>query len=475
MAPPGPPHRPTALSSTGSRALIVGSGRHIPGSLLPDVPAAGETVRELGRTLVERCGLRAEHLRTLTDPEDPRALGTALTEVAAEATDVLLLYYVGHGLVSPGNELYLATRATSDPVTGLTYNALSYQAVRDTLSECRARSVVVVLDCCFAGRARGAFGTAATHAFELASFGGTYVLTSASADEQALAPAGARYTAFTGELLALLHDGDRTGLPDLTVEDAYRHLRRVLPARGLPEPHRHLSDRAGELVLAGNPAAGPARVPDRPPGTDHEGPEPPCPYRGLRSFTADDAAYFFGREQLVGEVLRKMSEWSDNGGPVAVVGPSGAGKSSLLHAGLLPAIRRGELRVTGSETWPHLSLVPGEHPWPHWPGGSPRTPGCPRRCSPHGCARTRDTSPRWSGRHSPGRTRGRTPGKTGPTPGKTGPTPEPAQRTADSWSWWTSSRSCSPSAPTRPSAAPSSRRCARSADRTDPGPRRRWS
>ncbi|MFD4761852.1 caspase domain-containing protein [Streptomyces sp. NPDC058439] len=241
------------------------------------MPAVTETVRELSRTLVERCGLRPEHLRSLTDPEDPRVVGTALRNVATEATDVLLLYYMGHGLVSPGNELYLATQATDDPVTGLTFNALPYQAVRETLSDCRARSVVVVLDCCFAGRARGAFGTAAAHAFELASLGGTYVLASASADEQALAPVGAQYTAFTGELLSFLREGDPAGLPDLTFEDAYRHLRRTLPGQGLPEPHRHLSDRGGELVLVDNPAAGPTRVPDRAPGMEQEGPEPPCP------------------------------------------------------------------------------------------------------------------------------------------------------------------------------------------------------
>lgn len=361
MTPSGLPHRPTALSSQGSRALIVGSGRHLPGSTLPDVPAVEETVRELSRILVERCGLRPEHLRSLTDPEDPRVVGTALRDVAAEAADVLLVYYVGHGLVSSGNELYLATRATDDPVAGLTFNALPYQAVREALSDCRARSVVVVLDCCFAGRAKGAFGTAAAHAFELASLGGTYVLTSASADEQALAPAGARYTAFTGALLSFLREGDPAGPPDLTVEDAYRHLRRALPAQGLPEPHQHLSDRGGELVLADNPAAGPARM-RRAPETRQEGPEPPCPYLGLRSFGADDAAYYFGREQLVGDVLRKMSEWSDKGGPVAVVGPSGSGKSSLLHAGLLPAIGRGELRMRGSQTWPCLSLTPGDRP-----------------------------------------------------------------------------------------------------------------
>lgn len=374
------PHRPTALASRGSRALIVGSGHHVPGSALPDVPAVDATVRELGRILVERCGLRPDHLRSLTDPRGPDAVGTALSEVASEATDVLLLYYVGHGLVSSGNELYLATQATDDPVAGLMYKALPYKAVREALSECRARSVVVVLDCCFAGRAKGPFGTAATHAFELASLGGTYVLASAAADEQALAPAGAPYTAFTGELLDFLREGSAAGLPDLTVEAAYRHLRRTLPPRGLPAPQRHLSGGGDDLVLAPNTAA----VATRPShkmsgsGTQETGARLPCPYLGLRSFTADDSAYYFGRDRLVGDVLDKIAEWSDEGAPIAVVGASGSGKSSLLQAGLLPAIRRGELGAPTRVPGRTCRWLPGRTPWPLWPDGSPGAPE-PRR------------------------------------------------------------------------------------------------
>nr|WP_317440940.1 caspase family protein [Streptomyces collinus] len=331
--------------------------------------AVEDSVRELSRLLTERCGLAPANLwggGPLLHPRDPIVLGDALTEVAEQATDVLLLYYVGHGMVSPGNELYLATQATEDLVGGLAFKALPYQAVREALTGCRARSVIVVLDCCFAGRAHGAFGTAASRAFELASLGGTYVLASSSADEQSLAPEGDRYTAFTGALIEQLRDGDPAGLPDLTIEDAYRHLCRVLPQRGMPAPHRHLSDRAGELVLAPNPAAV-ARVTAPTTGVspgDHSTAQAPapCPYRGLRPFTIDDARYFFGRERLVTVLLRTMSEWSDAGGPVAVVGPSGVGKSSLLHAGLLPAVHQGRLRVAGSQTWPCLSLTPGPAP-----------------------------------------------------------------------------------------------------------------
>ncbi|HEX5770905.1 MAG TPA: helix-turn-helix domain-containing protein, partial [Nocardioidaceae bacterium] len=54
----------------------------------------------------------------------------------------------------------------------------------------------------------------------------------------------------------------------------------------------------------------------------------PNPYRGLRSFTEEDADRFFGREGYVAEVLERLDEQVTSGpGLVALVAPSGAGKS----------------------------------------------------------------------------------------------------------------------------------------------------
>ena len=64
-----------------------------------------------------------------------------------------------------------------------------------------------------------------------------------------------------------------------------------------------------------------------------------CPYKGLATFDADDAEYFFGRERLVAELVARLV-----GAPLlAVVGPSGSGKSSVMRAGLLPALAGGVL------------------------------------------------------------------------------------------------------------------------------------
>jgi WD40 repeat protein len=94
---------------------------------------------------------------------------------------------------------------------------------------------------------------------------------------------------------------------------------------------------------------------------------PRNPYQGLRAFTAENAADFFGREGLIADLLQALQQKSlassQNGGArlLTVVGPSGCGKSSVVMAGLVPALKQG--RVSGSEGWIYLeTIVPGQHP-----------------------------------------------------------------------------------------------------------------
>jgi WD40 repeat protein/class 3 adenylate cyclase len=90
---------------------------------------------------------------------------------------------------------------------------------------------------------------------------------------------------------------------------------------------------------------------------DEESPaDVPCPYKGLAAFEAQDAEYFYGREELVAELTARLA----GTGFLTVVGPSGSGKSSLVRAGLLPAVWAGAL--PGSEEWQTLVITPGAHP-----------------------------------------------------------------------------------------------------------------
>lgn len=63
------------------------------------------------------------------------------------------------------------------------------------------------------------------------------------------------------------------------------------------------------------------------------------PYRGLLPFEAADRHLFFGREDAVADVIRRIAPRR----LLAVVGPSGSGKSSLLRAGIVAAVDAGEL------------------------------------------------------------------------------------------------------------------------------------
>jgi uncharacterized protein YjbI with pentapeptide repeats/energy-coupling factor transporter ATP-binding protein EcfA2 len=82
-----------------------------------------------------------------------------------------------------------------------------------------------------------------------------------------------------------------------------------------------------------------------------------CPYKGLEFFTEEDYEDFYGRTQLTDKLLAKVSQTNF----LAVIGASGSGKSSILRAGLLYQLKRGQ-RISGSDQWHFHILRPGEHP-----------------------------------------------------------------------------------------------------------------
>ena len=81
-----------------------------------------------------------------------------------------------------------------------------------------------------------------------------------------------------------------------------------------------------------------------------------CPYKGLATYEAADAALFHGRGRLVTHLVARLVD-----APLLVVsGPSGAGKSSVVRAGLAPALARNAL--PGSAGWRTVVLTPGRRP-----------------------------------------------------------------------------------------------------------------
>jgi hypothetical protein len=84
--------------------------------------------------------------------------------------------------------------------------------------------------------------------------------------------------------------------------------------------------------------------------------------RGLLPFGESDAAVFYGRERLTAELAVKLAARVSRGGLVVVTGASGAGKSSLLRAGLVPVLARGQ-QIEGSDRWPRIVMTPTKDPF----------------------------------------------------------------------------------------------------------------
>ncbi|MCA9921700.1 MAG: SUMF1/EgtB/PvdO family nonheme iron enzyme [Anaerolineales bacterium] len=93
------------------------------------------------------------------------------------------------------------------------------------------------------------------------------------------------------------------------------------------------------------------------PTTQPEIPDSRCPYIGLDAFNESNFHLFFGRSQLIEDLMRQVTV----NRLVAAIGPSGSGKSSVVLAGLLPRLKKGDL--PGSALWHYYpTIVPGSAP-----------------------------------------------------------------------------------------------------------------
>lgn len=221
---------------------------------LADLPAVDNNLSALGDALTDPVagGLAPAHCVQVANPTDPRLLYRTLRQYARTAEDTLVVYFAGHGRTGPRNELHLCLSDT-DP-DELPVSTLPFELVRGIFGESPATNRVLILDCCFSGRAIADMaGSEGTFLGQI-GIAGTYTLASAPANSVSLAPDGERYTAFTAEYLSLLRTGIPEGPPLLTFGDIYRRLLHTMTIRGLPLPQRRGTGTVDLLALTRNPA-----------------------------------------------------------------------------------------------------------------------------------------------------------------------------------------------------------------------------
>ncbi|MBF2027603.1 MAG: caspase family protein [Oscillatoriales cyanobacterium C42_A2020_001] len=289
--------------------------------------------------------IQSEKLRVgIKTPVTLAELEAALVKLFKPKGDTIphtaLFYFSGHGLQKDAGirEGYLAT---SDANPSAHFYGLSLFWLRRLLQESPVRQRIILLDCCHSGEILNFL-----EADPGAKSGTDRLFMAASREyETAYESLNGQYSVFTQALL----DGlDPRRLPTGVVTN-YALTDWVSNAlKG--ESQQPLFENSGsEIVLTR--CHNPLTVLQTAPSQDV------CPYRGLEPFEEGHAEYFFGRESLTDQLLNQLK----TGNFVAVLGASGSGKSSLVRAGLVHKLQRGQA-LSGSQNWQIRVITPTEQP-----------------------------------------------------------------------------------------------------------------
>jgi hypothetical protein len=226
----------------------------------PPIRAARNSLQAMRSLLSDPalCAWPPEGITVIANPISATELAAALADLAELTTGVLLVYYVGHGVLSSGGDLCLtvtSTRPDRPKISGLPWDT-----VAEVLRGYPASTRVAILDCCFAGQAVEALARGDDAGLaDIAHVDGVYTLTATTGNRAAhVAPPGqqdAACTSFTGELRDLIQQGIPGKAPGLTLNDVYPVLRQRLRGKGLPAPSQRGIDSASRFLFTVNAAA----------------------------------------------------------------------------------------------------------------------------------------------------------------------------------------------------------------------------
>lgn len=171
--------------------------------------------------------------------------------------ELIVLYLSCHGLLDMWGDLYFAAANTDKDLLAST--ALDAGWLRTRLERCKARSQVLILDCCHAGAFPGAKGLEDLQLQRtMTAARGKVVLSAARRVESAYEPHGGDSglgtgSVFTTALLEGLVTGaaDRNGDGFISVTDAFAYAEARLKERGATQtPQISLASGEGEILLA---------------------------------------------------------------------------------------------------------------------------------------------------------------------------------------------------------------------------------
>jgi Caspase domain len=240
-----------------SRAVLIGTSEY---TGLTQVPAAAHSLARMRQLLVgPHCEWPERRVQALLNERRNGDLPNRLIDYFADAVDVALFYYVGHGLPDYSDQLCLALVDSRNEPERRATTSLTFDAVRHALGASEARIKIVILDCCFAGlavRGDGVLGSLDV----MAATSGTGAYTVAASGERNTAwfendpNVATPHTYFTKHLVEIVERGIPGRPATLTLDMLVERLTEDLLAAGKPRPTHRARDAAGRMPFARNAA-----------------------------------------------------------------------------------------------------------------------------------------------------------------------------------------------------------------------------
>lgn len=241
------------IETSESVAIVVGNSqcpRDADG--LPALPGVVANIVDLERLLLDPgvLGLPPERVHRVLDEDSPSRLAELISDWSQSATDTLLFYYAGHGLIAKRGDLLLATSSTTTSKAEV--NALRWEQIKDLIRDCPAKKKLVFLDCCFSGRAADLMGPEDQFLKSELEVNGTVVIASSPRNKPSNASHLERRTAFSDAVLGVLETGLDNGREVLSLDEVFTEAKQQLKALGKPEPQRIATAGAHDIAIAHN-------------------------------------------------------------------------------------------------------------------------------------------------------------------------------------------------------------------------------
>ena len=130
-----------------ARAILIGNARYESQGIEDLPPAQGCVAAMAGLLEGQLCGWPTDRVTQLVDVPTQHELVLQVLAAVRDAEDLLVVYYVGHGLRTSKGQLALALGKTHPDLEALPYTAMLYENLAEILRGCRAATAYHLTGC----------------------------------------------------------------------------------------------------------------------------------------------------------------------------------------------------------------------------------------------------------------------------------------------------------------------------------------